>query len=115
MENQMIKKRGGKRPGAGRPVGAVNKVCSDLMEAASIYTKEALDVLVSIARCGQSEAARVSAANSILDRGHGKPVQTVNANISHNLDEMTDYELLRIASGRSEGDASAPSGSGKLN
>jgi phage terminase small subunit len=30
-----------------------------------------------------------------------------------NVDEMTDHELLRIASGRSEGDASAPSGSGK--
>jgi hypothetical protein len=32
---------------------------------------------VSIARKGESEAARVSAAIAILDRAHGKPAQAI--------------------------------------
>ena len=38
-----------------------------------MYTKEALQTLVDIARNGRTDAARVSAANAILDRAYGKP------------------------------------------
>ena len=70
----------GSKPGerrGGRQKGSVNKATADLKAAASVYTKDALQVLVKIATKGESEAARVAAANSILDRGHGKPTQTV--------------------------------------
>jgi hypothetical protein len=66
---------GGKRPGAGRPKGSRSKIGRDLRDAAQKHTAEALKALVQIARAGESEAARVSAACAILDRGHGKPVQ----------------------------------------
>lgn len=69
--------RGGKRDGAGRPKGAVNKATADIREAAQEFTSEALQVLVQVARTSESDAARVAAANSILDRGHGKPRQSV--------------------------------------
>lgn len=69
--------RGGKRDGAGRPQGAVNKATADIRAAAQEYSVEALQVLVNVARVGDSEAARVSAANAILDRAHGKPSQAV--------------------------------------
>ena len=68
--------RGGKRTGAGRPVGATNKVNADLREAAQEYTSEALATLRSICNSGSSEAARVAAASAILDRAHGKPTTT---------------------------------------
>lgn len=68
--------RGGKREGAGRPKGAVNKATADIREAAQEYTEEALKVLAEVMRMGDSAAARVAAANSILDRGHGKPKQS---------------------------------------
>lgn len=71
--------RGGKRTGAGRPSGRRNKATIEqkltLEELARTHTDTALTVLVEVAQHGQSEAARVSAANSILDRGYGKPRQ----------------------------------------
>lgn len=70
--------RGGKREGAGRPKGAVNKATADIREAAQEYSERALMVLVQVATAGESEAARVAAANAILDRAHGKPKQAVD-------------------------------------
>lgn len=68
--------RGGKRDGAGRPKGAVNKATADIREAAQEFTSAALEVLVDVMKNGDSAAARVAAANSVLDRGHGRPKQT---------------------------------------
>lgn len=73
----MAMERGGKRPGAGRKPGSPNKVSRvdrvSLTELAQSYTQQALDTLIDVMIRGQSESARVSAANSMLDRGHGKP------------------------------------------
>jgi hypothetical protein len=62
-------------PGPGRPLGSRNKVTVELMEAAQAYTSAALETLHRICINGESEAARVSAACALLDRGHGKPKQ----------------------------------------
>ena len=70
--------RGGYREGAGRPSGSTNKSSPEqsqrLSELAKIYTEEALETLVDVARNGRTDAARVSAANALLDRAYGKPV-----------------------------------------
>lgn len=69
--------RGGYRKGAGRPLGSSNKCTGEqsqrLSELAKTYTEEALETLVDVARNGRTDAARVSAANALLDRGYGKP------------------------------------------
>jgi hypothetical protein len=69
--------RGGFREGAGRPSGSANKSSPEqsqrLSELAKAYTEEALQRLVDIARNGRTDAARVSAANALLDRAYGKP------------------------------------------
>jgi hypothetical protein len=45
-------------------------------------------------------AARVTAANSILDRGYGKPAQALSLELQRrNFDELSDAELKAIASG----------------
>ena len=77
QENQPKSKRGGARPGSGRKKGSLNKATADIREAAQQFTDAALNVLASIMRESESDAARVAAANSILDRGHGKPRQSV--------------------------------------
>lgn len=73
--------RGGKREGAGRPAGTRSAATKDqiasLSEMAKMHAPEALKALVQIATKGESEAARVSAANSILDRAFGKPQQSL--------------------------------------
>ena len=69
--------RGGFREGAGRPLGSTNKSSPEqsqrLSELAKTYTEEALQTLVDVARNGRTDAARVSAANALLDRAYGKP------------------------------------------
>ena len=74
----MLNGRGGKRPGAGRPEGAQNKVTVELRGAAQAYTADALKTLHEICTGGQSEAARVAAACAILDRAYGKPSQQLD-------------------------------------
>lgn len=66
---------GGKRAGAGRKPGAVSKAKRALAEKAKDHAEDALKVLVEIMTGGESETARISAANAILDRGYGKPFQ----------------------------------------
>jgi hypothetical protein len=74
--------RGGKREGAGRPANAKTKVGADLREAAQAFTDDALKTLAEIMRdADQPAASRVSAASAILDRGHGKPTQTVDTTV----------------------------------
>ena len=75
-------KRGGARPGAGRPKGSRNRATDQhkatLEELARSYTEVAIQALVNIAQAGESESARVSAASAILDRGYGKPHQATS-------------------------------------
>ena len=69
--------RGGFREGAGSPSGSTNKSSPEqsqrLSELAKTYTEEALQTLVDVARNGRTDAARVSAANALLERAYGKP------------------------------------------
>lgn len=70
--------RGGARPGAGRKKGAVSQARREIAEMAKDHAQAALQVLVSVANSAKSPAAaRVSAATAILDRGYGKPRQSV--------------------------------------
>lgn len=69
--------KGGARVGAGRKKGEPNKATGSLRDLAREYTPQALTALAKIMLEGESEAARVSAANAILDRGYGKPSQVI--------------------------------------
>lgn len=73
--------RGGKREGAGRPKGSRSAATKDQIAGISDLAKEhsraAIEALVEVMTQGESEAARVSAANAILDRGYGKPQQSI--------------------------------------
>lgn len=82
-KNQTIQRpgRGGARPGAGRKRGRPDRATAEqkegLEERARKHVDVALQTLVEIATNGDSEPARVTAANSLLDRGYGKPRQAV--------------------------------------
>src|SRR6476620_10486099 len=77
--------RGGKRPGAGRPVGSGmgalvastgQKVA--FAELAKQYDREALEVIVAAMRDeAEPMSVRVAAANSLLDRAYGRPPQAL--------------------------------------
>ena len=80
-EIMMPNKHGGKRKGAGRPPGSRNRATgaqkTTLSELARDYTDLALSTLAEIASNGESESARVAAATALLDRGYGRPRQSV--------------------------------------
>ena len=73
-------------PGKGKPFlkgvsgnpGGRPRVLADVQELARQKSPEALNVLESVMLNEKApHAARVLAANSLLDRGYGKPTQTI--------------------------------------
>lgn len=77
---------GGKREGAGRPPGSKNRSTPDqserITELAKSHCELALQVLVDVALKGKTDAARVSAANALLDRAYGRPTTLQHVEIS---------------------------------
>ena len=70
---------GGPRPGAGRKPGKVSKAKLDIAERAKTHGEAALLTLAEIMQDTDApHNARVSAANALLDRGYGRPMQAVD-------------------------------------
>lgn len=66
------------RKTGGRKKGTPNKP-TPLREAAREYSQEALATLAEVMRnTNEPAAARVSAANALLDRGYGRPNQILS-------------------------------------
>ena len=81
--------RGGKRSGAGRKLGVPNKASREVKELAREYTGEALLALAHVLRDKDAPAsARVSAAVALLDRGHGRPAQQIDAEIVFSVEQQ---------------------------
>ena len=90
--------RGGKRPGAGRKPGEVTKAKRELAEMAKDHAEAALDTLVSIHKnSDQPASARVAAASAILDRGYGKPPQSLEHTGKDGKDLIPDKSPREIA------------------
>ena len=79
-ESNIIKSRGGRRPGAGRPLGSPNKLTRPLKELAALHSEDCIAVLVELRDHAEAEQVRLAAANALLDRGHGRPRQEIDVN-----------------------------------
>jgi hypothetical protein len=67
-----------------------------LTREARLYTQEALQTLLGLMRSAKSETVKLNAAEMILSRGWGKPIQAVQVDgrfMQKKLHEMTDDEL----------------------
>jgi predicted Zn-dependent protease len=92
--NKKPGKRGGRRPGSGRKAGTPNKATRELKELASEYTERAVKTLAEVMEDpGAPPAARVAAADKLLDRGYGRPAVTVDANVNNKLDQDLMHRL----------------------
>jgi hypothetical protein len=90
--------KGGFTPGASGNPGGRPKAASVIAIEARKHGLAMVAVLNSIARKGKSEQARIAAATALLDRGYGKPAQSVELNfhaslLQKKLLEMTPDEL----------------------
>src|SRR3712207_2085321 len=102
-----MRKRGNRNwvKGISANPGGPSKKLAEVKELGQPHTADAIKALATICKSGSSESARVAAAVALLDRGHGKPVQTVNTHVRRSLVQFTDEELAAIAAGSGEGDA----------
>src|SRR3954452_3610042 len=83
----------GERRG-GRKRGTPNKATATVKALAQEYTTASIKALVEVMEDKTAPAvARVKAAEALLDRGHGRPTQHIEARISP-LEELSDDELV---------------------
>lgn len=88
-----------KKGQSGNP-GGRPRIPADVKELARAMAKPAVDALAEIVKSKKAPAAaRVSAAVALLDRGYGKPAQTINANVRRSFSDISDAELAAIATG----------------
>ncbi len=94
---------------SGNP-GGRPRVVGEVQDIARQHSKAAIETLAEIMKdSSASVAARVSAAVAILDRGYGKPAQTVQAHVARqSVAEMSDAELMAIAAEATSDDESGP-------
>lgn len=95
----------GSKPGerrGGRKPGVPNHATAEIKAIAQPYSAKAVETLAQIMQTSDSDPARVSAANAILDRAWGKPSQSVahsgtdGGPIKH-IVELSDDALTAIA------------------
>jgi hypothetical protein len=71
--------KGKPRPeGSGRKAGKPNNGTAEIRDLARLQCPAAIATLTTVMKTSKSEANRVSASNSLLDRGIGKAVQAVH-------------------------------------
>jgi hypothetical protein len=98
--------RNSKMPGKGRPFqkglsgnpGGRPRGLGDVQELARQQSPEAINTLAKIMQDQKAApAARVAAANSLLDRGYGKPTQPIAQTLAKiDPSTMSDEELAAI-------------------
>jgi hypothetical protein len=78
-ESKEIKSgRGGARLGAGRPLGAPNKLTRPVKELAASYGPASISKLVQLRDGADSEQVQFAAAKELLDRAYGRPRQEID-------------------------------------
>lgn len=82
--------------GQGRPKGAKNKATQELQDLARVHTPAAIKELARLAVEAESETARVAAINSLLDRGHGKPSQSIGLGQAPDLEPLDVIERPKL-------------------
>ena len=80
----------------GRKVGTPNRATADIKAVTGAYTSEAVGVLVDLMRNETTPpAVRLAAANSLLDRSHGKPAPVTTGD-DETDNERTESVTIRI-------------------
>jgi hypothetical protein len=91
----------GRPPGYQSPERRIGFIgVMDVKALAREWTPESINTLADIMKDVAAPASsRVAAANSLLDRGWGKPHQSVEATVNGRFDDRSDDELKRIIEG----------------
>ena len=92
------KPSGGCRPGAGRPKGVPNVITRPLKELAAQHGPDAIQEVRRLMDESTNDTVRLAAARELLDRGVGRPAQSVDltAGPAFTLEQETTANLLEL-------------------
>ncbi len=92
------KPRGGCRPGAGRPKGVPNVITRPLKELAAQHGPDAIQEVRRLMDKSRNDVVRLAAARELLDRGVGRPAQSVAVTTgpAFTLEQETTANLLEL-------------------
>lgn len=78
----------GAKPGerrGGRAKGTPNHATKELKELARQHCEAALETIVQLMQSSENDQTRLAAAKELIDRGYGKAVQSIEADVQGNL------------------------------
>ena len=83
------------------PAGADRRTVGNLVIEARKFSGLAVDTLVELTKDSHTDSTRYAAATALLDRGYGRPAQSLDLHlsadaISKRLSDMTDAELAAL-------------------
>ena len=83
------------------PTVADRRLISNLVVEARRYSALAVDTLVELTKDSHTDLTRYAAATALLDRGYGRPAQSLDLHLSADaitkrLSDMTDAELAAL-------------------
>ena len=83
------------------PHGADRRTVGNLVTEARKFSGLAVDTLVELTKDNHADSTRYAAATALLDRGYGRPAQSLDLHLSADaitkrLSDMTDAELAAL-------------------
>ena len=87
-------------PDADGPAGADRRTVGNLVIEARKFSGLAVDTLVDLTKDNHTDSTRFAAATALLDRGYGRPAQSLDLHLSADvitkrLSDMTDCAFQR--------------------
>ena len=91
-------------PNTDDPDGADRRTVGNLVVEARKYSGLAVDTLVELTKDNHADSTRYAAATALLDRGYGRPAQSLDLHLSADaitkrLSDMSDAELAALERG----------------
>ena len=74
----------------------MTKSLTEIRSLARSYTEMAIQSLAGVAQKGESESARVAAAEALLNRGWGKPAQPISGDEENPLKIINRIETVIV-------------------
>jgi hypothetical protein len=88
-------------PSTGGSAGADRRTVGNMVIEARKFSGLAVDTLVDLTKDNHADSTRYAAATALLDRGYGRPAQSLDLHLSADaitkrLSDMTDAELAAL-------------------